>query len=85
MGTVTEIEPSEDEYREMLNGIYDPVEVCGCTFNAGDVLAELDPIAFRCWYNDYCSESVRYSCDECGRVHDDEDDAKECCPDDEED
>ena len=36
----------------MIDGIYGEINV-GVTFNASRVLRELDPIAFRCGFNDY--------------------------------
>lgn len=32
---------------EMLNELYEEVVICGCTFSPADILAELDPIAYR--------------------------------------
>lgn len=44
--TITEWE-AERQYEELLGEIYDTVEICGHTFDAGRALKELDPIAFR--------------------------------------
>lgn len=37
---------------EMLNEIYDEVIICGCSFSPADILANLDPIAYRQAYLD---------------------------------
>lgn len=44
--TITEWE-AERDYEELLGELYDTVEICGYTFDAGRALKELDPIAFR--------------------------------------
>lgn len=36
-----------DEYAAFLNDAYGMVDVCGHSFDAGEVLAEMDPTAFR--------------------------------------
>lgn len=47
-GFVTFYEDIEEHITEMLNDVYGELEVAGSVFDAGRVLAELDPIAFRC-------------------------------------
>lgn len=37
-----------DGYMASLNDMYDMVDVCGFLFEAGAVLCEMDPTAFRC-------------------------------------
>ena len=49
-------ETIEDNVRDMLNETYGEVEVAGMVFDAGYVLAELDPTAFRCTVADYMDE-----------------------------
>lgn len=51
-----EVELSSGLYQDILNEVYDDVEVCGMTFGAGDILEALDPVAFRCSKGDYESE-----------------------------
>ena len=46
------IEQAKEMYIDMIDGIYGEINV-GVTFNASRVLRELDPIAFRCGFNDY--------------------------------
>ena len=40
-------------YEEMLDDCEGPVELCGMTYSASHVLREVDPVAFRCGFNDY--------------------------------
>ena len=49
-------ETIEDNVRDMLNEVYGEVEVAGIVFDAGHVLSELDPTAFRCTVADYMDE-----------------------------
>lgn len=37
---------AKDRYAEFLNDAYGKVSVCGCEYDAGDALRDLDPIAF---------------------------------------
>ena len=40
-------------YDEMLDDCEGPVIVCGMTYSASQVLREVDPVAYRCGFNDY--------------------------------
>lgn len=40
-------------YDEMLDDCEGPVELCGMTYSASMVLREVDPVAYRCGFNDY--------------------------------
>lgn len=42
-----------EKYRDMLDEIHADYTVSGITFNASRVLEKLDPIAFRCGFNDW--------------------------------
>jgi hypothetical protein len=48
------LEEGEDteSYDDMLNS-YGPVKIAGLEFDASRIVAELDPIAYRCGLNDY--------------------------------
>lgn len=46
------MEQAEEMYDDMIDEIYGEVKV-GVTFSASRVLKELDPIAYRCGFNDY--------------------------------
>ena len=76
-----ERELTEDEYEDVLNEIYGTVEVCGMTFDSGAILRELDPTAFRCGQVDYedSLEPEEWACGVCGTTFDDEDEADDCC------
>jgi hypothetical protein len=37
---------SRDEFEELLNEMYKPIEVCGVTIQAGTALRACDPVAF---------------------------------------
>ena len=49
----------EDEYCEMLTDVYGTVLVAGREFDAGAVVREMDPIAFRCGMLDWVDGRVR--------------------------
>lgn len=42
-----------DQYDDMLNECYEPVQVGGLTFDPADVIYNCDPIAYRCGLIDY--------------------------------
>ena len=46
---------TKQEYKDMLDDTHPKIIVAGIEFTAGDILERLDPIAFNCGYNDYCS------------------------------
>lgn len=46
----------EDLFEEMITELYDTVSIGGLTWDAGRVLRELDPIAFRCGVVDETAE-----------------------------
>lgn len=43
----------KDAFENDLNERYDMVSVCGYEYEAGAVLREMDPIAFRCGFSDW--------------------------------
>ena len=49
---ITEAEALE-MYEEILDDCEGPVELCGMTYSASNVLREIDPVAYRCGFNDY--------------------------------
>lgn len=51
-----EVSLSDSEYVDYLNEIYGTVEVCGQTFEQGDLFKDADPIAFDCQKGDYESQ-----------------------------
>ena len=50
----------EEQFEEMLNECYEPVKV-GCSqWDAGYVMKELDPVAFRCGVSDYLADDETF-------------------------
>ena len=45
-----------DEYEELLDELYEEVQIGDLTFTPGRIVRELDPIAFRVGVSDYSSE-----------------------------
>jgi ribosomal protein S27AE len=79
-----EYEMTDEEYQDFLTGVFGEIDVCGFKYDAGYVLKELDPTAFRCGKVDEESEhGDTFKCGECGEIYDDEDDAEACCKPDE--
>jgi len=82
-------DPSEERFDDYLDSVYGPVNVCGYTYVAFQVLKEVDPTAYDADYSEYCTDNQVYICGECGEEYDNEDDAEDCCQpeemDDEED
>lgn len=52
--TITESEALE-QYDQMLDDCYPSVKVCGYEYDPSRALKELDPIAYRVGFSDYCS------------------------------
>jgi hypothetical protein len=78
--TALEHDMSDKEFEDELNENYGEVEICGLTYAAGYALRQVDPIAFRCAQSD----EMKWECSECGKVYGEEQDAEDCCPQDEE-
>lgn len=49
----------EGEYRDFLGDLYGMVSVCGYEYDACELLAEIDPTAFRCGMLDWIDMRVR--------------------------
>jgi hypothetical protein len=45
----------------MLNECYEPVKVGCCEWDAGYVMKELDPVAFRCGVSDYLADDDMFT------------------------
>ena len=45
----------QNEFLDMLNDDYPPVNLAGVEYSFGYILKEVDPIRFDVWYNDYIS------------------------------
>lgn len=50
------VELYDSEYRDFIDEVYEPVVVCGYTYNSGALIESVDPIAFGCGKSDYESE-----------------------------
>lgn len=46
---------AEERYEQMIDDCHEVVEVCGYSYSPSHVLKNVDPIAFRCGFSDYCS------------------------------
>lgn len=51
-----EVSMTDGEYADMLNDVYEDVNICGMKYAAGHALQLIDPVAFRCGKADYESE-----------------------------
>lgn len=51
-----EVSITDEEYADMLNDVYEYVNICGMKYAAGDALQLIDSVAFRCGKNDYESD-----------------------------
>ena len=49
---ITEAEALE-MYEEMLDDCEGDIHLCGMTYRASEVLHSVDPVAYRCGFNDY--------------------------------
>lgn len=74
------IERTDDEFEEYLNNSFGDVDVMGTRFGSGTILRELDPIAFNCAMSD---EPEQWKCTECDSVYENEEEAEECCKEEE--
>ena len=43
-------------FDDFINETHDAVTIAGCTFDAADILAALDPIAYRIYCTDFLDE-----------------------------
>jgi len=77
MPTLKELD--EEAYEELLTEIYGTVKVGNLEWDAGSIVREMDPIAFRCGM---AEEPEVWLCDECGAEYETEQEAKDCEQDD---
>ena len=48
-----------EQYDEMLDECYGEIKLGGLTFSSSRVLKKMDPVAYRCWFNDWAdSENI---------------------------
>jgi len=73
-------------YDAMYNDCYPAVKIGCLTFDPAKIVEEMDPIAYRCGFNDWSDgEPERWKCPICDKVFSDEDDAKFHCQENPED
>ncbi len=51
---------AEEQFEEMLNECHESVKVGCCEWDAGYVMKELDPVAFRCGVSDYLADDDQF-------------------------
>lgn len=75
---------TEEQYDEMLDEQGD-VHIGSLTFSPSEIIKKLDPIAYRCGFNDIQEYETHYHCPICDTDHEtDEDAALYCCQSEEE-
>jgi len=74
------IEYTDDEHETFLNAIYDIVSICGYKKEQGTILRQCDYIAFRESLRNF--ESDKWICTECDTIYDNQEDAEDCCKED---
>lgn len=42
------------QYDDFLDECYGTINICGLDYSASVAFKEVDPIAYRCGFNDYC-------------------------------
>ena len=70
---------TEDQYKEMIDETTPEINIGSLTFSPSRILEELDPIAFRCRFNDYQEYEEAYECTKCNIEYETEEEAAECC------
>lgn len=69
---------SIDDYREYLDRVYPPIEVCGYSYYASKVFADVDINAFNIGMSDWKCNLPWY-CEKCGTAFPHQSDAESCC------
>lgn len=57
-GTVITEDMQTDMFDQYLDELHDEVTIGDITFSPSKILAECDPIAYRCYFNDYESNQI---------------------------
>jgi len=71
---------TDDEVRQYIDELYPEVKIGNLSFSASRIIEELDPIAFNCISSEM---EDRWICNECGVEYDSEEEAEECCEEEE--
>ena len=45
-------------FREFLDAVYDPVQICSYEYQASRALAEVDPVAYRVGFSDWLDSQI---------------------------
>lgn len=48
-----------DDYRIYIDEVSEPIELMGMTYSASAVLEDVDPVAYRCGFNDWIDAEVQ--------------------------
>lgn len=70
---------TEEDYDEMLNELYGPINIGCLTFDPSEILSNLDPIAYNCGFSDYQEYETKYKCPICDLTYEEYELAKFCC------
>jgi hypothetical protein len=83
-----ETELTDREFEDILDELYPDVNICGMKFSPGHALRMLDEVAFDQARNDYTDsfdqDNPVWICEKCESEFDNEDDAEECCKEEQE-
>lgn len=75
-------EISDDDFEEILNKMYHvEVSICGYEHQQGSLLRRIDEVSFNQEKSNY--EDGQYVCGECDSIYDSEEEAEECCKEEE--
>ena len=74
-------EIDEDEFEQQITELYGTFKMGYLEFDAGRIMRELDPTAFRVAMSD---EPDIWVCDTCDAEYSSEEEAEECCKDEDE-
>jgi hypothetical protein len=74
----------KDAFEDMMNEIHGDVNIAGLDYATAYALKMVDEIAYRTYFNDW-SDSIEdeWECGKCGQQYGDEEEAEECCKDEE--
>jgi len=77
------------DFEEILNDMYEDVNICGYIYSQGRILREIDEIAFNEMKNNYEDslnrDNEQWRCLECEKIYDNKEEAEKCCNDDNKD
>ena len=70
------VEYSESEVVDWIDETNPGVIVLGMSYSPGEIIRELDSVAFRCIE---AERPERWECEECDKEHESEEEANQCC------